>query len=339
MKSDIVIPVWNQLNFTKQCLESVFAHTRYPFHLIIVDNASNQSTKSYLEKLAQDKQGQVTLISNEQNLGFVKAANQGMRQSTGAYVCLLNNDTQVGPGWLSEMVKVAEGEIAIGIVNPNSNTLACNLKPNQSLKALAQGLKSYSGGYNELAWASGFCMLIKRKVLTEVGLFDEIYQMGTFEDADFSKRAQQLGYRSVCAQAAYVYHRERRSFIKFRRFNQDFERNRQIFFAKWGKIQRILYILTKDNAEYAQKIDEQAIELARQGHIIWMFLKGRDRDKTHKHSNIYIYSLPMSFFNLVSFWRLIKRKKKFDRIYVDDRDYGKGLQHFKFLHKAEVIYG
>ena len=335
---DIVIPVWNQLEYTKECLDSLFKSTSFPFRLIIVDNASDTQTAQYLDDVKKRSPEQVSLIRNNENMGFVKAVNQGIKQSTAAYVCLLNNDTQVASGWLREMVKIAEAKDDIGIVNPNSNTLGWKLKKSQSLETTAQELKSYSGEYFRLPWACGFCMLIKRKVIQEVGFFDEVYGMGTFEDADFSKRAQAAGLLSVCAKAAYVYHRERRSFIKFKKFDRDFQRNRQIFFSKWGRIKRILYILTKYNPAYAEKVNAEAVKLACEGNIVWVFLKGKNRQGINEHSNVYIYNLPRFFFNLVSIWRILKRKKKFDKIYLDDENYAKRLDNFKFLHKAEVIY-
>ncbi|MCQ9208143.1 MAG: glycosyltransferase family 2 protein [Omnitrophica bacterium] len=338
MKCDIIIPVWNQLEYTKASLASLFKHTRLHFRLIIVDNASGPQTAEYLDSVKENHSEQVVLIRNTENLGFVKATNQGLRESSAPYLCLLNNDTEVTEGWLSEMLKVAEAREDIGIVNANSNTLGCKPKRGQTPESLAQELKTYTGKYSELAWATGFCMLIKRKVIQEVGLFDEIYGMGNFEDADFSKRAQQLGYFSVCAKASYVYHRERRSFIKHERFNQNFRRNRQIFFAKWGKMQRILYVLSKDNSTDTEKINAESLKLARQGHIVWILLKEQNKQKIKQHSNIYIYNLPKQFFGLISFWRILKRKKKFDKIYVDDQNYGKRLNSFKSLHKAEVIY-
>ncbi len=338
MTCDIIIPVWNQLEYTKECLMSLFKSTSLPFRLIVVDNASDARTAQYLDSVKEKNPEQVSLIRNSENVGFVKAVNQGIKESTALYICLLNNDTRVAEDWLTEMVRVAETRDDIGIVNPNSNTLGWKPKKKQSLEAVAQELKSYSGEYSRLPWASGFCMLIKRKVIQEVGLFEEIYGMGTFEDADFSKRAQRAGFLSVCAKAAYVYHRERRSFMKFKKFDRDFERNRQIFFSKWGRIERILYILTKYNPVYAEKVNREAVKLACEGNIIWIFLKGKDRQRINGHSNVYVYSLPGPFFGLVSIWRILKRKKKFDKIYVDDEDYAKGLNNFKLFHKAEVIY-
>ena len=337
MKVDIIIPVWNQLNFTKDCIEAVFQNTIYPFHLIIIDNASDTPTKNYLDKLAKDRHNSVTLLKNEKNLGFIKATNQGIKVSSAPYICLLNNDTCVTQGWLTEMIKVAQSSEDIGIVNANSNTLGCNPKKGESVEMLAGKLKSHTGKYSELAWACGFCMLIKRKVIEKVGFFDEIYGMGTFEDADFSKRAQKLGFFCICAIASYVYHHERRSFVKHKRFDQNFERNRQVFYAKWGRQKRILYVLSKNNAAYKEKVGQEALKLARQGDVVWILLKGKDEREFRKHSNIYIYTLREYLFDLVSFWRILKRKKKFDRIYVDDENYARRLSNFKPFHKAEVI--
>lgn len=338
MKCDIIIPVWNNLGFTRECVESVFRNTRFAFRLIIIDNASDILAADYLRGLANGKKEKVLLVRNNVNQGFVKAVNEGIRRSDADYLCLLNNDTKVTKGWLEEMVKVAGKSREIGIVNANSNTLGCRTEPGQSIESLAESLKVFSGDHTDLAWATGFCMLIKREVIDKIGLFDEIYGMGTFEDADFSKRAREAGYSSVCARASYVYHRERQSFVKFRRFNRDFDRNREIFYSKWGKLERVLYVLKKDDAARREEISKESMKLARDGHIIWIFLKGSNRQGIEIHSNIYVYSLPVAFFDAVSLWKILKRKKKFDKIYVDDENYGKRLKGFGFFHKVEVIY-
>ena len=338
MKCDIIIPVWNQLEFTKECISSIFKNTAHAFHLIIIDNASNLATQSYLSRLARGKGRQVTLLRNNANLGFVKAVNRGIRQSDADYLCFLNNDTRVTPGWLTEMVKIADSHKEIGIVNPNSNTLGCKPERSQVPEEIAQGLKVYTGQWSELGLATGFCMLVKRAVIEAIGYFDEAYGMGNFEDADFCKRAQQSGYLCVCAKAAYVYHHERRSFIKFKRFDEDFERNQRIFYDKWGKPKRLIYILTKDSPAFRARINREALNLARRGDIVWIFFKSRDKRDINKHSNIYAYIFPKRFFNLVSIWRILKRKKKFDRIVTDDEDYARMLNKFSKMHRAEVIY-
>src|SRR3989338_1707235 len=108
MMCDIVIPVWNQPTFTKECIESIVKNTDVDYRLIIIDNASGEETKSYLESLKEQRGLKLLLIRNENNLGFLKAANQGMRLSDAQYICLINNDTLVTDGWLSEMIEVAQ---------------------------------------------------------------------------------------------------------------------------------------------------------------------------------------------------------------------------------------
>jgi len=339
-RCDLIIPVWNQLDLTRDCIDAISRNTKFPYALIVIDNASGQETKDYLEGLKTRTDLNLTLIRNEDNLGYVKAVNQALKISRAEYACVFNNDTQVAPGWLTEMIAVAESKDDIGTVNPDSNTLGKRLRPGQGLESMSEELKVNKGKWSELAWTTGFCMLIKKRVLEEIGFFDEIYGMGYFEDADFCKRAQQKGYLSVCAQAAYCYHRERSSFLKRRTFNQDFIKNRETFHAKWGTHERILYTLKQADPAYCKKVNSESLKLARDGHMVWIFLPKKDEGKVKKqHSNIYIHSVPGRFFTMVCLWRILKRKKRFTKIVVDKMACFRGINRLKFIHKAEVIHG
>jgi hypothetical protein len=161
--------------------------------------------------------------------------------------------------------------------------------------------------------------------------------MGNFEDADFCKRALAKGYLSVCASAAYVYHRERQSFIKFKEFSADFTRLRETFYAKWGRMERILYVLGGSSNPAIEKIHQQALQAAREGNVVWLFCKGQQSAGRQHHSNLYVYALGQRFFSWVSLWRILKKKKKFRKIYVDDLAFKKKLISLKLLHKAEVL--
>ena len=109
MKCDIIVPVWNEPERTASCVEHIFENTRYPYRLILIDNASEPETRNYLEGLKKSRKAEVIIIRNNENLGFVKAVNQGLKLSEGPYVCILNNDTLPGAGWLAELVEFAEG--------------------------------------------------------------------------------------------------------------------------------------------------------------------------------------------------------------------------------------
>jgi len=150
-KCDIIIPVWNQLAFTKDCVDSISANTdSADYRLIFIDNASDAPAKEYLENLKGSSAAEVSVVRNGQNTGFVKAANQGMRMSVAPYVCIMNNDTIATNGWIKEMVSVMESDPAVGIVNPSSNTSGQFPEPGESIENYAMRLKQYAGHFQEL---------------------------------------------------------------------------------------------------------------------------------------------------------------------------------------------
>ncbi len=107
----LVIPLYNQLDYTKQCLESIARCTDQPYELIIVDNASTDGTQEFLRDVS------AVVIANQHNLGCAKAWNQGVRASHGDVVGILNNDIVVTKGWIEGLVKFMEQE-GHGIVSP-----------------------------------------------------------------------------------------------------------------------------------------------------------------------------------------------------------------------------
>lgn len=336
MDCDIIIPVWNQLSFTKDCIDSIRKNTGPGYRLVIIDNASGAETKEYLEALAKKDGDKVRLIRNEANAGFIKAVNEGMRASASKFVCLLNNDTIVCKDWLKEMISVASAAKDIGIVNPSSNNLGQKPAEGEPVELYAEKVRQQKGSYAELGAAIGFCMLIKREVIEKIGLFDEIYGMGNFEDTDFSRRAVKEGYRCVRACGAYVYHREHASFARSAAFEEDFRRNREIFEFRWGKPRRIAYVLDEYDANGLKKIGVDSLRLARDGNWVWYFLK--ERLDVPKHSNIIAVEPPSRYYHLSTAFRILKKKKRFDEIFVGDQLFGKVLERLEFIHKAKVRY-
>ncbi|MGC8644396.1 MAG: glycosyltransferase, partial [Isosphaeraceae bacterium] len=106
--ASIIIPCFNQLEFTRHCFRALFRHTRPAFELIVVDNGSTDGTGAYLAGV-QDASGRpVTVISNARNMGFPAAVNQGLHVARGQYLVLLNNDAVVTDGWLDQLIALAE---------------------------------------------------------------------------------------------------------------------------------------------------------------------------------------------------------------------------------------
>jgi GT2 family glycosyltransferase len=337
MICDIIIPVWNQLALTRDCIDSILKNTGgVGYRMVIIDNASSEDARLYLESVRDKEVGRAILIRNETNLGFVKAVNQGMDASDSPYVCVLNNDTLATDGWLAEMIKVAEGAPDIGVVNPSSNTLGQRPAKGEPIELYAEKIRGLSGRFVELGAAIGFCMLIKREVVQKIGQFDEIYGMGNFEDTDFSRRAIREGYKCVRACGAYVYHSENTSFSRIKTFDEDFRRNRAIFEFRWGRPRRVAYLLEAYDDNILKRIEQDSLRLARSGG--WVFFYTKDNPALPEHSNIIRRRLPDKYFYLTALFSILKKKKKFDEIFAGTGAFGGILKRLSFIHKAKVGY-
>jgi GT2 family glycosyltransferase len=237
--ASIVIPVFNQVRFTKSCLRSIFQNTDYPFELIVVDNGSTDDTSQYLANVPN-----IRVVRNEINRGVPKANNQGVRASRGEYVMLLNNDTIVTPCWLSRMVACAEHEHSIGIVGSITNDTSAGVQGDENARyADIAGLYSYaeerSRKFAEKAFRypmiPSMAMLVKRQVFDRIGLFDETFSPGNFDDDDFCVRALHADFDLVIAEDAFVHHFGSRTFGGAKMSYESItEKNRRLFHKKWG---------------------------------------------------------------------------------------------------------
>ncbi|QDU10762.1 glycosyltransferase [Gimesia aquarii] len=213
--TSIIIVTHNQLPYTQQCIDSLRMRTDEPYELIFVDNGSTDGTPAYLNTLADAK-----FILNSENRGFPAAVNQGIEIASGNNILLLNNDTLLTTGWLNRLLTQLHSSAEIGIVGPVSN----NVSGPQQIPISYTDLSSLDG----FAWdwgkrhdqqsldeerLVGFCMLMKREVVNQIGTLDEQFGIGCFEDDDFCRRAITAGYRTVIAVGAFVHHFGSRSFI------------------------------------------------------------------------------------------------------------------------------
>src|SRR5260370_25402741 len=108
--ASIIVPCWNQLDFTKQCIRALREHTRPPWELIVVDNGSTDDTAVYLAGVQDAAAVPVTVIANATNRGFPAAINQGLQVARGEYLVLLNNDVVVTDAWLDQLVALANAK-------------------------------------------------------------------------------------------------------------------------------------------------------------------------------------------------------------------------------------
>lgn len=188
---DIIIPIWNQLNLTQNCLTSIINNTKMPYRLILIDNGSDKETADFLDSFAKSSSSSdtVALIRNTKNLGFTKAVNQGLRASEkNRYKILLNNDCEVPEGWLTSMRKIADSHPNIGMVGP-LNTAFDEVQYFGTVQRMATRLKA-SGTLDMLSF---FCVLIKPTVVETIGLLDENMEMFCSDDA-YCKKARDMNF-------------------------------------------------------------------------------------------------------------------------------------------------
>ncbi len=242
-RASIIIVTYNNLPLTRLCLESLFRNTDYPNHeVIVVDNNSSDGTPGYLTEL-NELYDNLKIILNETNFGFAKANNQGIRESSGDYIVLLNNDTITPRGWLSRLLKHLD-DPRVGIVGPMTNfvgneaRLEVNYRTWAEMEEFAQDhtWKNH-GRIADIHMLAMFCIAMRRDVFEEIGELDEQFGIGMFEDDDYSMRAKQKGYRVVCAADAFVHHFGQAAFGKLIRtghYEQIFNENREKFERKWN---------------------------------------------------------------------------------------------------------
>jgi len=206
--TSIVILTHNQLPYTRGCLESIRFYTDEPYELVLVDNGSTDGTVEWL-----GKQPDVRLITNAENRGFPAGANQGIRAARGDSIVLLNNDTLVGTGWLRRMLAALRRAPRTGLVGPVSNNVSGEQQVAVDYTDLAQldGFawrwgREHDGQTMPTDRLVGFCLAFPRSLVDEIGLLDERFGIGNFEDDDYCRRAIEAGYQPAVARDAYVHH-------------------------------------------------------------------------------------------------------------------------------------
>jgi GT2 family glycosyltransferase/2-polyprenyl-3-methyl-5-hydroxy-6-metoxy-1,4-benzoquinol methylase len=236
--TSIVIVTHNQIEYTRQCLESIRRLTDEPYELIVVDNGSTDGTVDYLRAIPN-----VRLIANDSNRGFPAAVNQGIGFASGRQVLLLNNDTVVTTGWLTRMLRALHRDSKVGLVGPCSNFVSGPQQVEGGYDGLAQldGFawdwgKAHVGQAVPINRLVGFCLLIRREVIDAIGPLDERFGVGCFEDDDYCLRAIQAGYQAVISADAFVHHYGGRTFVGIGAdMGQLMRENERKFREKWAR--------------------------------------------------------------------------------------------------------
>jgi GT2 family glycosyltransferase len=242
-KVTIIVVTYNNIDLTQLCIDSIFRNTTWPnYEVIVVDNASADGTRNYLRYLARTRPGVKTIL-NESNHGFAAANNQGLGMAQGEFLVLLNNDTVVPKGWIDPLLRHLEMP-GIGLVGPVTNSVGNEAKIQVTYSGMDQ-MDDFADRYTaqhhgrvfDIRMLAMFCIAMRREVFEKIGFLDEKFGIGMFEDDDYSRRAQGLGFRTVCAEDAFVHHYGQASFKKLipgGAYQRLWDRNQAYFESKWG---------------------------------------------------------------------------------------------------------
>ncbi len=218
-QTTFVVVNWNRRSLLEECLRSIEQQTLTDFELILVDNGS---TDGSLECLPQFSFASVTVIHNQENYGFGRAVNQGIRAARGRFIALVNNDVRLDPHWLQEILRGFALHERVGMC---ASKILLAQEPHRIdkvghliyLDGICYGRghrEEDRGQYNqveEVLWPDGAAAVYRAEVFREAGLFDEDF-FAYADDADLGFRARLCGWKCFYLPTACSYHHHSASF-------------------------------------------------------------------------------------------------------------------------------
>jgi GT2 family glycosyltransferase len=243
----IIIVSWNTKEYLLHCLESIFQKREsVPTEVVVVDNGSQDGSGTAVKRLFPA----VHLVENNRNLGFSKAANQGLKESSGRYALLLNPDTQVKEGAIEQLVSFMDAHPEAGVAGvqllnsdgskqnsiANFPSLAIELFNKSLLRWMfPERFPGKERNYLEpieVDSVIGASMIVKREAMDQVGLLDEDYFL-FLEETDWCYRMKKAGWKVYHLPQAEIYHFQGKSAeTEKKRAKVEYYRSRYHFFKK-----------------------------------------------------------------------------------------------------------
>lgn len=334
----IIIVNWNGEDVIGECLSSLFQQDYKNIEVIVLDNDSKDRSKDIIKKKFKN----VKLIESDKNLGFAEGNNVAVKQAKGEYILLLNSDATVTGNLLTILINQLNKDKKIGIIQPkilyksNSlhkdgviNSIGAFFTNTGFLYYVGYGKKANIPLYDnerEIFSAYGACMLIRKKVIEEVGLFDSDFFL-YFEETDFCIRVWLAGWKIVYTPWSVVYHM---GGVSARKFGKD-----KVFFHSFKN--RICCYLKNFEIKTLIKLMPLHLTICECTAIAYLFL-GR--------LNLFFAIQKAMFWNIINLYKTFKKRDMIQRQIRKVRDVnflskvGKSprLSYYIYLFKGLEYY-
>lgn len=210
----IVIPAYNQFEYTYNCLKSILSNTdNVSYEVIVADDNSSDFTSCIGEVVSG-----ITVIHNEKNLVFIKNCNNAAKIARGKYLLFLNNDTEVQLNWLHPLVNCMEQDESVGLVGskliyPDGTLQEAGgiMWSNANAWNYGRGKNPNSPDFNyirEVDYISGAAIMLSKELWDNIGGFDERYLPAYYEDADLAFEVRKRGKKVLYQPDSVVVHFE-----------------------------------------------------------------------------------------------------------------------------------
>ncbi len=236
--ASIVVLAYNHLEYTKQCIDSIYRYTSHiDFELITVNNGSKDGTEKFFNSLPNTKK-----INFKENIGVCKAINQGIRISEGKYILNISNDIVVTANWLDNLLICMESDSKVGMAVPICNA-SCNYQQIDLPYTRMDEIQKFAEDHNvsnpnkwdERMKLSTYAGIYRSEIMKTLGGFDEDFNPGCYDDDAICFSIRRMGYKVILAKDTFVHH------FGAKTFNEEYEkdknlqiRNKHIFMLKFG---------------------------------------------------------------------------------------------------------
>lgn len=235
----IIIPLYNCIDLTKKCLESLEKTIGgWSYEVILVDDGSTDGTREYLQTLGS----RYTVILNQDNKGYSHNNNLGARIARGRYLGLLNNDLILTEGWFAPIMELFETQDNIGCIGNIQYSASTGLIDHAGIFFDLLGCPAHArknrkrlplGTFSEWNAVTAACLFIEKKRFEELNGLDEGYRNGS-EDTDLCVRLRLAGYRILLSHESRILHHVSQSPGR----NKYNDKNSQRFMSKWSEVTR-----------------------------------------------------------------------------------------------------